>query len=371
MNIGEGVTYLNHASIGPLPKITLEIITKTYNDQSQLGEGSINIDEMLELWNTFRENVATLLHGSKDGVTVTSNTASGLHIVADGLHKRYQEGKNIVITEMEFSTNSYCWQKVTNRYGMDLKIIPTRNNRLLFEDWENIINDQTVLASLSHVQFSNGFRTDLAEISKLAHDHNALVLVDAIQSLGVVPFDIEKSGVDFVSTGGYKWLLGPYNIGFLYSKPEHLELLDTVLVGWFSSKEFYNMSHNPFNPWDDARRFQQSPMANINAFNASVEVILEWDVNKTYDHVIGLNDYLIKKISDTDLTLSSSLVTGTRSGIIKLNTHVDALKLVNYLKKKKTIIAFRDGGIRISPHRHNTKDDIDILIDHILKYKEE
>ncbi|MHA2249136.1 MAG: aminotransferase class V-fold PLP-dependent enzyme [Candidatus Kariarchaeaceae archaeon] len=362
MNVDADLAYLNHAAIGPTPKKTLEILQEIYSNQSRAGGAATNFEEFIELWDKVRGNIARLVRCDKEGVAITSNTASALHIVADGLHHYYKEGDNIVITDSEFTTNSYVWQKVANRYKMNLHSVPVRDNQLLFEDWENLIDNRTSLVSLSHVQFSNGFRSDLEQISKLAHDHGAYVVSDTIQSLGVVPFDFEKSGVDFIASGGYKWLLGPYSIGFFCTKPEHIDVLDTILVGWFSSKEYLKMSHNMYEPWGDARRFQQSPIINMRALNASVETILSWDVSKTFSHVKSLHDHLIKEIADLDFTVSTCLMSENRSGILKIETTGDAKEIVEFLKENQIIVAYRDRGIRIAPHAYNTKEDIDKLV---------
>jgi selenocysteine lyase/cysteine desulfurase len=364
MALKEDLVYFNHASIGPLPRRSLEIINHINQGKAQLGEASLNLEVAMELWEEITVNIAKLLNGKKEGVAITSNTASALHVVADGLYKLYSPGKNIIITAAEFATNSYLWQQLTRRHRMELRVVPIRNGKLLLEDWERLIDDQTVVVSLSHVQFSNGFRSNLKQISQITHEHGAYVVVDAIQSLGIVPFDVQQTGVDFVAAGGYKWLLGPYSIGLFYTIPEYIELLDTILVGWSSREDFWNhMTHNPYAPRNDARRFQQSPNMGIEPLNASIETVMSWDISNSYNHVISLLDYLIDRLNEIDMTVSSPLDPNSRSGILKIDTSKNAFNLMNYLKELGIITAYREGGIRISPHAYNSKEDIDKLFD--------
>ena len=204
MCLDNGLTYLNHASIGPLPKKSLEIFNELNIVQAKVGEKKIDYDSIRKLWDELRKNVSTLLNGQKEGITITTNTGSGLHIVADGLQHLLKRGQNIIIPETEFVTNSYCWQELAKRHKLEFRTIAFNNNKYSLSDWEKAVDDKTAIIALSHVQFGNGFRSNLKEIAKIGHSHGAFVVVDAIQSLGIVPFDIKDYDIDFVAAAGYK-----------------------------------------------------------------------------------------------------------------------------------------------------------------------
>lgn len=368
MMLEKGLIYLNHASVGPLPIKSKKIFEEGLFVQSTVGEKKIDYESIELLWNNLRTNISKLLNGDKEGVTVTTNTASGLHIIADGLQSKYKPGKhNIVIPEIEFVTNSYCWQEVARRHHLELRTIPSINNRIDLDNYEKVIDDNSILIALSHVQFSNGFRSDLTEISKIAHNHGCFVSIDAIQSLGIIPFDVKKFDVDFVSAAGYKWLLGPYGTGLFYTKPELVEMLDSILVGWFSSPNYKELIHQPFSPWKDARKFQQT-MINpaMDAFNSSLEVILKWDVKNSFQHVFRLLDYLIDELEPLKYySIGSSLEPDERSCILKINCAKDLQSAITYLESKNITIAFRDKGLRVSPHAYNTKEEMNVLVDEL------
>ena len=368
MMIENGLVYLNHASVGPLPVKSKNIFENGILVQALVGEKKIDYESIETLWNNLRTNVAKLVNGEKEGVTITTNTASGLHIIADGLQSQYKFGKqNIVIPDIEFVTNSFCWQELAKRYALELRTVSSRENRIDLKNYEKIIDDNTILVVLSHVQFSNGFRSNLKEISRIAHEHGSFVSVDAIQSLGIVPFNVKEFDVDFVSAAGYKWLLGPYGTGVFYTKPEHIELLDSILVGWFSTPHYKELAHQEFKPWKDARKFQQT-MINpaMDALNASLETVLKWDVKKSYEHVISLLDILIEELSQfVNFSIGSSLQSNERSGIVKINSPNDLQSAVTYLGTKNITVSYRDKGIRVSPHAYNTKEDIMALVNEL------
>ena len=372
MMLDKDLIYLNHASVGPLPVKAKKIYEEGILVQARVGEKKIDYASIELLWENLRNNVARLVRGDKEGVTITTNTASGLHIIADGLQSQYKFGKqNIVIPDIEFVTNSYCWQELAKRYSLELRTVSSRENRIELKNYEKLIDDNTILVVLSHVQFSNGYRSDLKEIARIAHEHGSFVSIDAIQSLGIVPFDVKDYDVDFVSAAGYKWLLGPYGTGVFYTKPEHVEILDSILVGWFSTPNYKELAHQEFKPWNDARKFQQT-MINpaMDALNASLETVLKWDVKRSYEHVISLLDILIDEISQFEnFSIGSSLLPNERSGIVKINSSNDLQSAVTYLGTKNITVSYREGGIRVSPHAYNTKEDILRLIGELKTWK--
>jgi selenocysteine lyase/cysteine desulfurase len=368
MDLEDGLVYLNNASIGPLPRKSLDMLNEKNLEQARIAEKKIDYRSINQLWDSLRTNVSTLLGGKKEGVTITKSTASALHIVADSLHPRIKKGQNIVMPDSEFVTNSYVWQQLAKRYSLEMRYVPTENNRIDISSWEKMVDDNTLLCSLSSVQFSSGFRSDLSAIAGIAHDHGALLSVDAIQQLGAVPFDVRD--VDFVSAAGYKWLLGPQGTGLFYVNPEIIEEIDSILVGWFSSMDYSTLGHTPFIPFNDARKFQLSMIdPTYNAFDESLKTILGWGVSETYSWIIKLQDYLIDELSNLDgYSVLSSLEAGERSGIIILKTDEHEEK-VKYLAGKNITVSVRGGGLRVSPHRYNTKEDIDKLVESLKSFK--
>lgn len=365
MSVDKNLVYLNHAAVGPLPKASLLELIETYNGQSQKGEASLDLDHMMNLWEELRMNIANLVHGKPAGVTLTTNTASGLHIVADGLVNRFKPKMNIVITDLEFTTNSYVWQKLAKRYQMELRVVPFIDGH--FDQWNKYIDDHTIIVAVSQVQFSNGYRISVAELSEIVHNHGAFLVLDSIQALGVVPTFAEKDEIDFIAAGGYKWLLGPLGTGFLHVHPSRLNELDSVLVGWFGDREFFRMSHHEFEPWEDARQYQQSFGPNYAALNESIKQIIRWQPEQTLQHITGLHDYLIEKMLDIEnVSLGSTIDTDHRSGIVRFN-HPQAEQIVEKLKSQNIIVSYRDGAIRVSPHRYNTEYEMDLLVKRFRK----
>lgn len=360
MDIYSDFTYLNNAAIGLLPRKTYEVMINEIKIQHKLGEAGLNFENLLNEWNDTQTNISKLIGGQPDGVTLTTNTASGLHIVADGLQQSFRSGQNIVIPDSEFSTNSYVWQQLARRRGLELRTIPYLSGARSFEDWAHAIDQKTALVAVSSIQYSDGYKTDLKSLSELVHDAGGKIVVDAIQQVGNTPLNVIGSDIDFVSSGGYKWQLSPIGTGFFYVKPSLIYELDSILVGWFSSNNIMNMTHNPFVPGIGAKRYQQSLNPQLKAYNTSIKILLEWGVKNINNHVNSLIDYFVSNLPDK-YTVASDRSLEHRSCIIKLDFE-DAEKKVDQLKQEKVFVSYRDGGIRVSPHFYNTWEDIDRLL---------
>ena len=123
-----------------------------------------------------------------------------------------------------------------------------QNGELKIEDFTDLIDEKTKVVTISHVQYSNGFKTNLRELSKLVHSKSAYLVTDAVQSLGQMPVDVKNLGVDFLATSGYKWLLSPMATGFLFVKKDLLEKIGLSIVGYRSAEKMQDYSFRNFNP---------------------------------------------------------------------------------------------------------------------------
>lgn len=365
MYIRDGFSYLNSAAIGLLPRSTHYILEKEISKQYLMGSVGLDFENILNNWSSLQFTIAGLINGDAEGVTLTTNTASALHIVADGVQHEMSEGQNIVIPDVEFSTNSYVWQQLAKRKKMEIRVVEYSKGNTGVEFWEDIIDENTALVSISSVQFSDGFRSEIAEIAKLVHAQNGLIVVDGIQHIGNTPFDAKKLDVDFVCAGGYKWQLGPMGTGFFYGKPELIETMESILQGWFSAEKFhFRMSHNDFREGKGARRFQQSFDPKLSGYLNSLQLVVKWGPENIFKHVNNLLDYFERNLPD-NYTLTSNREDIHKSCIVRIHHEGNAETKVNDLLKKNVVVSPRDGGIRVAPHYFNTKADIDQLIENL------
>jgi len=204
--------FLNHAAHSPLPKPVVESMKEYLQRASEFWFSEVDLEEPKRLF-------AKLINATPEELAFVPNTSTGLNIVANMLG--YDEDSNIVTTDLEFPSVVYPW--LTKRLGVKVRYVRNINGKVPMEAFENAVDDNTAAIVISHVEYANGFKNDLKFLSKLAHDHNAYFVVDAIQSAGAIKVDVKNANVDFLTAGCYKWMLGPTGIGFLYVKKELIE----------------------------------------------------------------------------------------------------------------------------------------------------
>ncbi len=206
--ITEKYAYLDHAGVAPLSNRVKDAVTSFLAES--LEGGAFHYPVWARRIMDARQACAALLNARPDEIAFVRSTSHGLSLVAEGLE--WKRGDNVLIYEKEFPSNIYPWQNL-GRKGVGTRIIPSREGRIVLDDIERLIDKRTRLLSLSSVQFTNGFRSDLKAVSNLCRGRGVLFCVDAIQSLGVLPLDVKDCGIDFLSADAHKWLLGPEGIG--------------------------------------------------------------------------------------------------------------------------------------------------------------
>ncbi|OLS26284.1 MAG: Cysteine desulfurase [Candidatus Heimdallarchaeota archaeon LC_2] len=366
-NLEPGVLYFNNASFGIWPKKTYDVVQKKTELMSQQGFLSFDPivcgEEVEKIFTKFSK----LINCSSSALALTNSTSDGMHLIATGLDLEKMRGKNIILNDLEFIANSFIWQQMAKKYKMQIVTVKSNNGRLLMSDFETAINDNLGLVAISSVQFSNGFRVNLKDLTELTHDHGGLIAVDAIQQVGALTFDTSILDIDFLTVGGYKWLCAPYGTGLIYVKPELQEKLDPIAITWHGDLDPMNMTHRDFKPFKDGRKFSTLGIASPSIFGLSVSLDhhLAWGPSNSEKYLFQITNYIInrfheelegfKLISPRDTIAESSQILA-----YKANIAMD--ELVNYLAQRKISCGLRDGNLRLAPHVYATRDDVDAMI---------
>jgi selenocysteine lyase/cysteine desulfurase len=217
------------------------------------------------------------------------------------------------------------------------------------------------------VQYSTGFRQDLAELSELTRKHGLYLVVNPTQSLGAVRFDVKDFGVDFMASNGHKWILSSFGVGTIFIKRDYLEDVAEFHPPFYSQlgqKQRDVYENNKIDMSTTASRFELgSPhFSNIISLKAAIEYLSKIGITNIERRILSLTSYLVEKLHDLNLDIISPLEEEkSRSGIIVFKIP-DALEIVRKLEEKRIFVSARGGGIRVSPHFYNNEEDIDILI---------
>jgi len=356
--------YLNHAAISPVNTRTSEAISEFLSHRM---EKHIEFwPEALEQKQRLKELIGKLIHAAPENIALTPNTSAGLNILALGL--KWKKGDRILLNNFEFPSNVIPFLNL-RRWGVEVDFVSHREGRLEVEDFEAKIHPRTRLISISFVEFLNGFRNDLLRLSRLCRGRNIIFAVDAIQGLGALQMNMEEMGIDFLATGGHKWLMWPAGTGFVYISPRIFDRLHPAQAGWLSLQTPWNFFdyHQPFAP--DAGRFEpgSSNTLGIVAAIASLEMMLEIGPVVIEQKILQNTDYLIQKLQHLGYRLYTDTRLLHRSGIVSFY-HPRAEELFNFLKENQITVSLREGAIRVSPHFYNNRQDLDRFLEVVNRF---
>ncbi|MFW9906316.1 MAG: aminotransferase class V-fold PLP-dependent enzyme [Candidatus Thorarchaeota archaeon] len=367
--ITEKAIFLNHAAISPSPTPVIEECRKWLVHNKMYGDMYFpNLGEILEGIDSDRRLVGKFINAQfpEEEIAFTYNTSYGLAAIAEAI--KWEKGDKIVINDLEYTSNSYTYQALANKFGLLLEVIPNVRGALPLESFAHKIDQATRLVAVSHVQFSNGFRINLNELSKICHEKNAHLMVDAIQSLGAIPMDVQKQDIDYMASGGYKWLLGPLGTGFIYIKKDLAELLNPSFVGSMSDANPLELSHHQHSPAHGAKRFQASLGPHTFLLAKAVEFLDNLGIENIFAHIMKLTDLILEIVEkENNYHLNTPIENkGQRSGIINFSCP-NGDKIVDQLRKlsKPIAISYRKGGLRLSPHCYNTEEEIQTCLETI------
>jgi cysteine desulfurase/selenocysteine lyase len=351
--------YFDHAAVGPLPTRVLEATKRVVQEKS---EGDIHWESWEEGTEAARKSIAELVGARVEEIALTTSTSEGLAVVANGLS--YEKDQNIVTCDMEFASNLFPWQALAKRYGVELRVVRNREATLRMEDFSDVIDAKTKLVAISYVQYSNGFRTDLAELSKIAHENGAYVVTDAVQAVGQMPIDVANLGVDFLASSGYKWLLSPISTGFLYVKRTLLDELWPTIVGYRSDENPMDFSYRTLQPAQTARRYEagQLNFPGFAGMKEAIGLLQEVGMQNVWNRICSHIDLLRSGIEKNGtFQIRSSMNEKNRSGILSLACQ-NPDSVADRLFEHGIVISVRGGGLRISPHFYNTEEEIRKLL---------
>jgi selenocysteine lyase/cysteine desulfurase len=232
-------------------------------------------------------------------------------------------------------------------------------------------DDSTRLVSVSWVGYASGWRIDVAELARVAHDHGALFFLDAIQGLGVFPLDVRANDVDFFAADGHKWMLGPEGAGILFVKREHLDRLRPLVVGWNSVSNPHDFDQIELRFRPAASRFEAGSqnMIGFHGLGASLDLLescgLSAESSPVADRVLEVGDYACQALARLGAQIVSDRSEANRnaSGIISFELPGrDPKAAVRHCAAHHVALSCRHGRLRISPHAYTNEDDIDRLI---------
>lgn len=360
----ESCIYFNHASRSPMPKRSLQAMYAFL--EKSVASGEEIDDEAFQTLAETRTDLAKLLGCSPSEIALLPNTGMGINIAAHGI--QFKEGDNVVLPVNEFPSNYCPWANLEPK-GVRIQLAKLERGCVTPQTVEAAIDDKTKAVSLSMVDYSRGYRPDLKAIGELCKRKEVALVVDAMQSVGVMDFDVKDYEIDLLACGGGKWLMGPQGAGFAYISEKAQDWLNPTFTTWLSimsSFDFENLLSRRFDPFPGARKFELGtyPYADYYALRESLKLILEIGIDEVWKSSSFCCRSLLDYLGTSRYEMLSSTDDVTRSSIVAFACK-DVDKLYSRLTEKNFILSKREGAIRISCHFYNTEEEVGSLIDEL------
>lgn len=353
--IFEQALYLNSCSLGPLSRRT-----------------RAGMETMMELWNGYgasawygpwfaalddlRAACGRVVGAGPGEIALAPSISAAISVVASSLD--HTKRNKVVISDLDFPTVGYQWA-AKQKQGIEAVFLPSEDRvRVDLAAFEAAIDERTALVATSHVNFTSGYIQDIKALAEIAHRKGALLLVDAYQGVGQVPVDVKTTDVDFLLSGGLKWLLGGPGIVFMYVRPELIPTLEPTIPGWFAMNNQFGFGIKALQFKDDAVRFEQGTpsVAAVYAMLGGLSYIEEIGVAAIHERNQYLTEDLLVRALDAGFRPRIAPHPRDRTAIVMLEMDEPQL-IVKALAAQRMIIDSRPGAIRISPNFYNTLDD--------------
>ena len=362
-NVPRQVAYFNTAAISP-----------------QLGAvrraGDFALDRRARPWEISDEDwftdverlrslFAQIIGASAEGVAIVPATSYGLAVAARNL--RLHTGRRVLVLAEEYPSGIYTWRAAARRSGAEILTVSREAGQTWTDAVLAALDESVVIVSLPNVHWTDGALVDLDTIAARCRELGARLAIDGSQSVGAMPIDVSELRPDFLVTAGYKWLLGPFSVGFMYVAEEHRqgEPLEENWAQREGSEDFARLVEYRDEYQPGARRFdvgqrtkfELTPMA-----IAALEQVLDWQVPRIAATLARTTSEIARRLADLGLDATPAERRGPHMLGVRLPEPARSVALSS-LAALNCFAALRGETLRISPHLHTTPEDIERLQD--------
>ncbi len=317
-----------------------------------------------------RERFARLVNADDpDRIAVMPSASYGLAIAAR--NTPLEAGRNVVVALDQFPSNIYVWRRRCAESGAELRTVGPPDASPRAAGWNarllEAIDRATAVVALGHVHWTDGTRFDLEGIGARAREVGAALVIDGTQSVGALPFDVDRIRPDALICAGYKWLLGPYAIAVGWFGPRYDDgrPLEETWLGRVGSDDFrrlvdYQDAYRP-----GALRYDVGEASNfilVPMLVAALDGILEWGVDEIQAYCRALLEPLGEEARTRGWGVEAAAGRAGHILGVRLPADIDPNALRAALADRRIAASLRGDALRVSPHVYNDEDDIAALI---------
>lgn len=352
------LTYLDAAAVGIMSRWSVHAMGEIA--QSHADYGIVATAAWGEMIEGARRSLAEMIGGSAERLAFTQNTATALALVVNG--PTWRDGDNVVVPSGEFPSNFYPWLQLRSK-GVHIREVPMVEGHGDLVELDRMIDDRTRVVAISAVQYSSGYRYDLAQIAALCRKRDALLVVDGTQAVGALWVHADRDGVDVLAVSAHKWMLGPLGVGFAHFSERAMDRVQPSVVGWLSVADPYAFTHEPVFA-SDARRFESGTevVANIAGLSAAADLVAEIGRAKVEEVVLDRTAELAVALSGVGLTITRDSDRAHWSGILIATSGQGDAILHRRLLAAGVRCSLRN-GLRFAPHFYSAAEDFEVACD--------
>ena len=352
-----GLCYLNHAAVAPWPKRAAEAVSAFASENLQ--QGAQDYPRWSRGERQLRDQLRTLLNAPhSDDIALVKNTSEALSFVAQGVD--WQPGDQVIISNQEFPSNRLPWEALA---GRGVEVIAVDQGSEPEQALIDAMGPRTRLLSISSVQYGTGLRLDLQQLGTACRARGVLFCVDAIQTLGAQPFDVQQIDCEFAMADGHKWLLAPEGLGVFFCHARVRDQLQLTQHSWHMVEAIGDYDRSDWHPARSARRFEAGSPNTLaqQAMSASLSLLLEADMPWVAAQLDARICLLAERLQALPgVQVLSDMRPGRRSGIITFSVAgQDHKALHKALMDRGVVCALRGGGIRWSPHFYTPQSTLE------------
>ena len=362
-DIPDDVAYLNCGYMSPLMKRVREAAVRGLERKAHPWE--IVPHDFFSGSDALRAAFAALINARVDDIAIVPAVSYGVSTAARNLP--LSRGQNVIVVEDQFPSNVYPWRERANEVGARVRTVPRPARGGWTRAVLDAIDGATAVVAVPHCHWTDGGLFDLERIGGECRSNGIALSLDITQSLGVLPLDVQRIQPDFLSCAAYKWLLGPYSIGFLYASERWQREGRPIEHNWIHRRNAGDFARlvdyqDEFEP--GARRFdvgERSNFALVPAAEAGIRQILEWGVDNVRETIEAMADGIVEQVAPLGLTVLPKSERAPHYLGLQLAPGLPP-DLLPELAKRRVYVSVRGSSIRVTPHLYNTEADIDRLV---------
>lgn len=359
-NIPEHIAYFNCAYNSPQLNAAAEALHSGVNMKSHPWERTP--ENFFNDAETIRQLAAELFGGDPDGYAVVPAASYGVSTAARAIEPLLRPSDRILIMTEEFPSNVFPWKRVCQETRAVINMIPRPEYKQSASAILEKIDDRVKVVAVSTCHWTNGANIDLAAIAQVCRAHGIILVVDATQTLGAVPFSMAEIQPDFLAAAGYKWLLCPYGFSLLYvaEKWRKSRPLEETWLARLHAEDFASLANYSDTYMPGARRFDVGEKCTptiLPGAIAALRQIKAWGTAEIAHTLAIINRTIAQELEQLGFQVPEESKRSPHMFGAFLPQKYNG-NLVNELKREKIYISQRGNALRFAPHLHITDDDL-------------